>query len=470
MEAPAAHSARHKPWSVVAASAACPLLYVAFVWHFSVDALQFEDWDFIGFVDHPTWGTLWSQYGEPRAPVSRLVFLAGYWVDHLNTRQITILSALLLIGAYALILLCFSRYLGRPLTPLPVLVVGVIWFSLADTQNALWAFQVGWYMIVLCLGVVAAGLLLATKRPWLGFAVAFVAAVVGSLSWAQGFALWPVGLVAILWPATRAKKAVTLWLGGFIVTAALYSIGYNVHESSCTIGCRPESALGHPIAALQYLATILGDVVPAPYTQSSTTATFLTTAATHDPAGYEILGAVLAVASGYVVVASFRNRRTSERLPVPLLLIGFALLFAASITWGRVGEGPSLALHGDRYTMAGLILVTGLVIYACKHANPTAISRAVVSVLALFLAVQVIESTVVGWSSATNTRAYLMRSARLVDNLAQIPPGRRNCELNALYISLQQVDRTGALQAAEFAPGQVVYYRSLGLPSPNCVG
>jgi hypothetical protein len=113
--------------------------------------------------------------------------------------------------------------------------LGVIWFSLADVQNALWAFQVSWYLTVLFFMVMLFALLIPanSRRWWLGLAV--FAALAGSLSTVQGFILWLVGAISMLWnqpvrrqhdrnhPSTRTTRfEASLWIGAAILTIALY--------------------------------------------------------------------------------------------------------------------------------------------------------------------------------------------------------------------------------------------------------
>ena len=134
--------------ATVAATAGVPaLLYFLFVLHYSVNVpWGVDDWSMIPVVDSALHGhlglsVLWSQYGDRRLVVSRLVFVAFGLTDHLDEQFVMLFSALTYIGAYFVFLLIFRAYLGKRLTFLPVFVLGVVWFSLADYLNTLWSFS-----------------------------------------------------------------------------------------------------------------------------------------------------------------------------------------------------------------------------------------------------------------------------------------------------------------------------------------
>jgi hypothetical protein len=458
-----------KTWPVMVAAAVCPLLFLAFVWHFSYNALQFDDWSVVGFLDHPTLGRVWAQHGEPRIPATNLLFLLSNSVGHFDARLVILFSACALIGGYLLILACFRRYLLRPLSPLSVLAVGVVWFSLADTQNALWAFQVGWYMVLLFLGVVLSGLLLPQRWTRLGFGLAVAGAILGSLSWDTGFVLWPLGLIAIMWPAFRVTRRAVIWVVACLVMVGTYLIGYNPHSSSCQVffGCVPKSPLSHPVDAIRYYLAVLGDIFPTSYFRIGSPENFFGKFTPPDPTRFELLGLALLLASAYVIIASVRRRRTSERVPLPLLLVLFGLVFVGLVTWGRLGEGISGATDSNRYAMASLVVVTGLLMFLWKNARPTVTGRVVIGVVAVFLAFQVVQSSIVGWSNASNTRSYLALSARTMVNASRIPPSIRSCELARFFVTATEVRTADRARLAEFAPDQAAHYLAIGPPPPE---
>ena len=83
-------------------------------------------------------------------------------------------------------------------------------------SNALWAFQLAWYFVLLFLFAAIYFLCVRPRYRPVALTLAILAAVAGSLSMVQGFLIWPVGLVALLWVWTRQRRRwaeVGVWLG-----------------------------------------------------------------------------------------------------------------------------------------------------------------------------------------------------------------------------------------------------------------
>ena len=134
-----------------------------------------------------------------RLCLSNIIAVALGSLDQLDTRSIMFVSCVVLIRGYVVLLALFRRYLQRPLTPLPVLVVGLIWFTFADVQNALWAIEVSWFLPIFCFVATVYSLVVPNKHRELWFVVAAVASVAASVSIIQGFIVWPLGAICIVW-------------------------------------------------------------------------------------------------------------------------------------------------------------------------------------------------------------------------------------------------------------------------------
>ena len=129
-----------------AAAAVPALLYLAYVAHYALDVPLSDDWGLIGLASHArhhhvAMAELWSQYADTRLFVGRVVFAVFGLLDHLNLKHIILFSAITYIASFAILLLLFRSYLQRRLTFLSVLSLAVVWFSVADFQNALWTFN-----------------------------------------------------------------------------------------------------------------------------------------------------------------------------------------------------------------------------------------------------------------------------------------------------------------------------------------
>ena len=228
---------RHNALLTIASAGIAPILYLLYLDHYAVNSFVDDDWSVVPLVHgalhgHLSLSLLWSQHNESRIVVGNIVDVLFGYADRLDVRAIIFFSALVFIASYIGLLALFRKYTSRPLTPIPVLVIGVVWFSLADYQNALWAFQVSWYLTVFFFVMMLCALLLPEDRRPLWFAAAVVLAVAASLSTVQGFLSWPIGAICLLWPgwSRRLRTPVTIWLGAMIVTVGVYVHGYEFSE------------------------------------------------------------------------------------------------------------------------------------------------------------------------------------------------------------------------------------------------
>ncbi len=429
---------RAQGFGVVVAAAVPSVLYLLYVLHYSVNIPFADDWFMVPIVNasihgHLTLNDLWGQYGDTRIFGARLAFAVVGPLVHLNERDVIVSSAAIFVASYILLLSLFRLYTHAPLTFVPVLTIGVVWFSLVDFENSLWSFQLAWYLSLFFFVVTAYLLLVPRHRRTLVFALAIVAAVCGSLSIVQGFVLWPVGLICLLWKtpwSRRTRYESVIWVLAAVITAAIYVPGYNPSEAAGACGagragCSLSIGLHHPGRVGSFLLALFGDVLPAPY---------------QNIAAHVLLGAVICIVAIFVVVQSLRepNRQAN---PLPLILIVFAVLFDLSIAIGRVGEGLPTAVGPNRFTMPNLVLLVGILVYACAHVpsfrrlGNSVGAREWVKVvgfgtLMAFVLAQCITSTRSGITNGNLRRDTLEIDARVVANLREIPASEQGCYVN----------------------------------------
>ena len=234
------------------------LLYLLFVSHYSVDVpWSVDDWSIIAFVSrsvhgHLDIGSLWSQYGDRRPFLGRLIFVAFGSIDHLNEKSVMLFSGVIFVASFVLLLLTFRSHLRTRLTFFRVLGLGIVWFSVADYLNALWSFQLSWYLVVFFLVSMMYLLLVPKSRRNLTFGLGVLAAVAGSLSDVQGLSLWLVGLVCLIWTQPRGRRMyaeIALWLSASTVTCATYFTDYRFANTQCVPAsrCSLGYELQHPL-------------------------------------------------------------------------------------------------------------------------------------------------------------------------------------------------------------------------------
>ncbi|MGA3148277.1 MAG: hypothetical protein ABSF33_12495 [Acidimicrobiales bacterium] len=475
---------RKRMWVVIAA--VIPVgLYLLYVFHYSVNVPYADDWYIIPLADsalhgHLGMSELWNQAGDTRLFVPKLIFVAFAFVDRLNMKSIQLFSALLFAASYVLLLSLLRSYLGRRLTFVPVFVVGIVWFSLEDVQNALWAYQLAWYLTVFFFVTMLYFLLIPRHHRTVFFGLGMLAAVAGSYSIVQGFLLWPVGLICLLWVTPWGRRAyyeAATWVAAAVVTTAIYLPGFNAtsnaacfpHTSSCSLSF----ALSHPDLLFRWFLLLIGNLIPAPWIQLHSA-----------PGAHQLLGAVILVVAVFVVVRSWRERQ-GHATPLPLLLIVFGVLFDLTIAIGRVGEGPAAALQ-NRFTMPNLILLVGIVVYALGHLptlrvpTPTdwkgRLKIAGLVTLGVFLVVQSVVATDFGITNARATRQTHETDARIVVNVDRIPSAKQACELalavwppkslSSVIASFDWVRRESALdRLSVFQPGPESVFRAEGPPN-----
>jgi hypothetical protein len=457
------------------------VLYLLYVVHYSVNVPHADDWDMISLVvlalhGHLTMSALWSQYVAGRPFVARLLVVTFGLIDHLNERAVIVFSAGLFVASFLLLLVLFRSYLGKQLRFLSVLSLGIVWFSVADPWNALWAVVV--YLVVFFFTAMAYLLLVPRRGRNLLFALAIVAAVAASLSYLQGFVVWPLGLICLVWRSPwrrRTSCESVIWIAAAVITMALYFRGYAFADSTCLSeggqsgACSFTFGLSHPFTLARYLVVLVGNVVPS-------------SVSTIEPrylGAYEVLGTAICVVAAFVVVQSIRERRLWTN-PLPLLLIAFAVLYDLMIALSHLGEG--LRSAGDnRFVLPNFLLLAGVLVYAWAHVphvhTPgeriewgTRIRVVGLAILSAFVVAQCVVTTQFGLTYGRALHSANVTTARVVVNFDRIPSARRGCYFQSTVVGPPLVDleiwRTQAVQndLSVFQPDTERVFESLGPP------
>lgn len=484
---------QHKAALTAAAACVAPILYLLFVTHYSINVPNEDDWTVVPLVHavlhgHLTLSALWAQHNENRMLFPNIIFVVIGDLTHDDTVFLIVMSAATMVASYFVFLAVFRSYALRSLTPLIVLILGGLWFSIEDWENAFLGFQLAWYMILLCL-VVMLQFLLTPQRSQLGFAFAVVVAVIASFSSFQGLALWPVGLICLIWALPgdprlwirRRKAEALVWLGAAAVTLGVYFWGYTSQPSgfdsgssgtllSSWVDVSPSFALHHPAKTVEFVLVLIGEVIPNTHVRTL----WLN----------GLLGTVLFVGASFVVFQCVRHRRGGRNC-LPVALIIFGLLYDLFIAVGRVAAGVSLSAPTSRYTMPNLLIVIAIVTYAWVHLRLESDSthvlkaRILLSVAIVFLVVQLVVATSSGIAGARTLDQRLETGARLVVNLNKVPLSEQGCYgLYGIFVYVifypSAFHYPGFSEAQEdhlnvFAPGPLQRYRAAGLPNiPQC--
>jgi hypothetical protein len=475
-------SSRRQVVAAVVVGLGLSALYLAYVAYHAVDVPYFDDWFRIPLIHaarhgHLTLGALWAQYNETRIFLGNVVFVAFGVLFHDDLRSLMIFNALIYVATFWAFLLLLRAYLRRMPDVLAVLSCGVVWFSLAQVENSIWAFQVHWVLVPLSFILMSYALVVPGRRRNLMVAVGIVAAVAGSTAMVDGFILWPLGLLCILWMRhwdRRTAVESAVWIGAAALTAGLYSIGFDFKTKACGPGgCSASVALHAPALTTRFFFTLEGNVFPS-----------------LKMGHQELYGVLIFAAAVFVVVRSALERRRTIRPPIPILLIGFGLFWDTMIAIGRSFWGVNEAL-GTRFVLPNLMVLLGIVVFGLAHVpeRHTMRTRSMTGqrlvwlglvAIAAVLVVQLVASTTFGLSNSAARAAGARSNARIFANFDKIPPGRWACELSqvmyygfyppsqALAQGLPLLREARQDQLSLFQPGELRQLRAKGLPPIGC--
>jgi hypothetical protein len=320
--------------------------YVWLVGHFSVNVPVGDDWDDVtviqsSYVHYFDWGQLWTQHNENRIFFPNLIVVLVAHTLHYDIRVLEYLGAIMLIAATALVLIAHKR--RSPTTPwLYYCPVAFMAFSFVQQDNALWGFQMAWFVVLVTL---AAVLLLLDREilTWPVLVVAIAVAVVGSFSSLQGLLIWPAGLVLFFY-RRRTWTQAGVWIVVAIATSVIYFRNYDAAASPL-----PRFALQHPLFAVKFFFFLIGDVLGKPVTLGS---------ANSGNTLVILFGIfIVALALGTVLICGIR-RDEHTGSPIGIALICYGLMFALIVTQGRSFYGLGGA-SSSRYTTFDLLILVG---------------------------------------------------------------------------------------------------------------
>ncbi len=349
------------------------------------------------------------------------------------------------------------------------LPVALVMLSFVQYTDALWGFQMAWYLVMLMLALTIF-LLDSPYLNWFMTGGAIAAAVIGSLSSLQGLLIWPIGLFLLL-IRSRQRPMVVAWIASGITTGVLYfydfNFGANVSNHSFAW------VIFHPRATVEFFFLTVGNVVGVQRAYTPNTHDYVVLV-------YGIMVVALAI---WVVLSYGLRHEDSSGSPVGVALVCFGLLFAVIATEGRVLPGWGLSA-GLRYSTFDLLILTGAYLtviaplsvgqHLRRASGPSSTSRPpwtrVVGILVLVtIAVQIGFGTYNGIVGARMMHQSEMLASGYTVNIDQIPASITNSAYipgflpDLAYVRRQaQVARTHHLSL--FGTAQVATYTREGLP------
>jgi hypothetical protein len=407
------------PAASVAICVAVVAGYFAYVARYAANGVFRDDWNLVDILRRSqagtlTLGDLWLQHNQSRIFFPNIIaMLLGNATGFSDTAFIYLGAILLVAAVLLLIVACRKELFAHPLIYLPAIFV---FFSLAQYENTLWAFQFAWFLVAACI----CGVLLLLTAPQVSawrLILAIALGVVASYSLLQGLEIWPAGLLALLRPGTSTRVRAT-WCVTSVIVTALYVPGLNFSS----MGGPPLSEFpSHLPTATLGLLVAIGSVMPNVLLVTGSGAQYSATMA---------FGALVSIAGAIVVVSWWIHGRHDRVLSIAACLVVVGFLFDLLLMPARLSEG---LINGtpSRYTTFNLLLLAGAytgavrtLLMTIERGGPRriAISGALVGLTAALVCIQVPTATRAGEDGGISTHAAHEEAANLTANYDGAPP------------------------------------------------
>ncbi|MDR0296165.1 MAG: hypothetical protein LBH91_08345 [Prevotellaceae bacterium] len=325
---------------------------LTYICNYGVSVPFLDEWEMVAFSQQMETGglqfsDLYAQHNEHRILFARLAYLAIVSLTNYNTVALMLFSFLMISLSTFLIVNYIGRRYAVPFNKccLFAAVISFLTYSLAQYENLLWGFQIGFNMVLL-LSVLSFYFLYLSfeakeaKRRWFFLGLALVFAVIDSFSHSQGLITWITAAILMLLIFRRKvlKSPYFLaWCGMAILTWGIYFYQYAKpeHHPSLTY------LLDEPVVFIQYFLSILGNSI-AGSLQSMV-----------------VVFGLFILFFFFVAVTIIWKRKQLSSYFFPIALTLNSLFILGSIALGRAGFGVEQSL-ASRYVSFSLYAVIGL--------------------------------------------------------------------------------------------------------------
>ena len=339
----------------LAIAVALPLLLAAFVATQYVDVPMYDEWIWSPLVlalhdGALKFSDLWAPQGAHRSLVPTALALGLAHFDGWSMRDEALVSVALAALTQALLwYLLRRRSASARAAALPFCVASLLLYSLVQSENWLWGFQLSWLLVNLATVAVVA-LLDAPSAGPLRFSGAVAAALIASFSLVFGCGAWFAG--AVMFATRREWWRAAIWLGCAAVASAAFAYGYALpHDEHGWASGAASPLLDAAQFVLAYLGAPLG-IAGGRWTS-------------------ELLGTVLLLAGAALLIEAWRAGRDVAAWTA---LLAFALLAGVMEAVGRAGNGVDGAL-AFRYTTPASLAWIALVGLTAQRVATAALLR-----------------------------------------------------------------------------------------------
>jgi len=322
----------------------------------SVNVPNSDEWELVPIFQHIHtghiyWMDFWRQHNEHRIIIPNIVLVTTAYFTHWNLIVENFINIVIAIASFSVILKVLKITgieFKQKSSLVLIFLVSLIWFSLVQSDNWLWGWEIEWFLNVLGVTVVAY-CLSRLKAQRLGFSIKhlgllLLGGVIAQYSLGNGTLIWPILVIVLLFRRIPLKQIAAVFLTGSISTLFYYLHYTNLDKGSLKF-------VSHNLIGFaKYFFTYLGG-----------------------PLGLEhrltpILGLVLfMVFVGMCTVLITRQKELFNKL-IPWVCLGLYAIGSAFITGlARLSLGPSEAASSRYTTIASLLLISVVVmLYHCR--------------------------------------------------------------------------------------------------------
>lgn len=323
-----------------------------FIIRFGVNVPFYDQWVLPALFEKTATGTLafkdlFELHNNHRILFPRLIFISLGFISNWNIKLELLFS--LGLGILTFILLykisATTSKTKNSFFHFTNLLTALIFFSLAQSENWLWGFQIALFLINFCVILSCWIFTQEEVKPKTKLLIAAIPCLIASFSSAQGLMSW-LALIPCVWMGTTKsnsrKKYLVLWFILFLISSLVYSIGYT--QDPKTIDLEPLERL---FTAVYFFLNLIA----APLTNS------------YDFSRWMGLIIILNfIGLGYYCFISRKSQEYLIKSCSSWVSLGiFSILCSILITSGRYDYGSNYAIDTSRYTTHSLLLIIAVI-------------------------------------------------------------------------------------------------------------
>ncbi|NLH39980.1 MAG: hypothetical protein GX445_07970 [Elusimicrobia bacterium] len=397
-----------------------PVIVACLINIYGVNVCQGDQWAIVPFFEKFFTGTLHIRdlllfHNEHCIFFPRLFMLLSAKVFHYNTMFELFLSWFFLVLSSIIVFKVIKQEIGERFKISHFVLISFLIFNLRQWENMLYGWQ---FQIPMSVFFVVLGFYLVEKQNNILFIISILAAIISSLSFANGIGIWFIAILALIINQKKEKPKIYIWIFSGFIIIIFYLLGYSKPVSHPSLF----SFIKNPINFLLYFFVSVG----SPLTTEKYSAL--------------IIGVLLFLMYMYFIVKFFKNKKDSSFFP--LALIFFSLLSSFIISVSRSGFGFRQAI-ASRYVTITVFGVVGLYILIIKSVVLRKKNIVYGVIMLCLISFEIITSYVnfFKWTDVYNKNikfAYLLKTYKYQNEKVFIPDIEQISYLKNIDISIYQ--------------------------------